>query len=588
MERMNDVRRLRAEMAEELERLRVEEWNRFVAGIDGERSDKDFWTSVKRVYGGNGTKQVKYLRNHNNEEIHTKEGKETIFRGHWSKTFQITEDENSQFDEQNELHVNTTINNSQNILNPPFPSIDNSITITPTEITDLIKTFKQKAPGPDKITKAHLKNLPASMITHLATIATATIKIGYFPTKWKASTMIFIPKPNKSPYEHSNYRPISLLNVPSKILEKAINKRLIESIDAKNLNNINQHGFRLGRGTDTATAITYETIAASKAQKLKTNVILRDIKGAFDKVWHNGIIYKLIVNNFHPTIIRIIASYLNNRTTTIRIDDYTGQPFNINCGVPQGGCLSPTVFNFYTHDLPQPISYNTENIIYADDVTQIVSHRSEKYLTRLSQREIEQISSFENKWKINTNIKKFQVIPLEEKRTNKIIINNEEIDYHQSGVALGVTITRTGFSAHTTNRINKTKFTISKLFSLRNLNQSNKRKLYLALTRAKLIYPTIPIHTRSNTQMHKLQIIQNKAARIIANIRKSDHITSQEANNRANLIPLNLILHESAKTIWQKIELTENQENKLNYFPRENHLYPSSRKKCSTAIEPIY
>ena len=103
---MNDVRRLRAE---ELERLKVEEWNRFVAGIDAERNDKDLWTSVKRVYGGKDTKLVKYLRNHNNEEIYSKEGKEAIFTGHWSKIFQITEDENAQFDEQNELHVNTCL-----------------------------------------------------------------------------------------------------------------------------------------------------------------------------------------------------------------------------------------------------------------------------------------------------------------------------------------------------------------------------------------------------------------------------------------------------------------------------------------------
>ena len=69
--------------------------------------------------------------------------------------------------------------------------------------------------------------------------------------------------------------------------------------------------------------------------------------------------------------MRLLSDYLTDRSADIRIDDYIGPTFSLNSGVPQGDCLSPTLFTFYTHDLPDPVG-NTHYISYADDITQIV------------------------------------------------------------------------------------------------------------------------------------------------------------------------------------------------------------------------
>ena len=108
------------------------------------------------------------------------------------------------------------------------------------------------------------------------------------------------------------------------------------------------------RGTDTATALLYETIATSLANKYKVNLVLRDISKAFDKVWHNGLRFKMLINNFPRYQLRIISDYLRNRQAKIKINSFIGQPFLKAAGVPQGGCLSPTLFNIYTADLPLP------------------------------------------------------------------------------------------------------------------------------------------------------------------------------------------------------------------------------------------
>ena len=131
--------------------------------------------------------------------------------------------------------------------------------ITLGEIKSVIKSIKQKAPGKSKITKKHITSLPVNMIQNLQYIYNHALSSGYFPKIFKQAVMIFLPKPNKTPYEHVSYRPISLLEVPGKIFEKLLNRRLLRLLDNREMHNKRQHGFRPNRGTDTALAILHET-----------------------------------------------------------------------------------------------------------------------------------------------------------------------------------------------------------------------------------------------------------------------------------------------------------------------------------------
>ena len=112
------------------------------------------------------------------------------------------------------------------------------------EIKNIIKFFKQRAPGEDTLTKYHLERVPPNLIKNLETIFNASLAIGYYSPQFKNSLMIFIPIVCISRTEHINYRPISLLNVPYKIFEKIISIRLINHLEINNLQNPRQHGFR--------------------------------------------------------------------------------------------------------------------------------------------------------------------------------------------------------------------------------------------------------------------------------------------------------------------------------------------------------
>ena len=280
---------------------------------------------------------------------------------------------------------------------------------------------------------------------------------------------------------------------------------------------------------------------------------------------------------------------MHNRKAKVRIDNFTGPNFNLQCGVPQGGCLSPSLFNYYTHDIPDTPSIFNNNNIYADDITQIISYKSEKFLKKITESEVKKINEYENIWKINTNMNKFQIIPLPGNRKEKIEIDNKQIEYSPSGISLGMKISKAGFNAHTNQRIAIAKSAIPKLYSLIELSPSNKRLLYLTMIRSKLLYPTTPLQTRSTTMIKKMQVVQNRCARIITKTRLTEHQTNSSINQRANLTAINIVLHNNAKSIWNKMNLTEDQQLKMIVNAnREKIQYKSSRRLCDSNIEPKF
>ena len=99
---------------------------------------------------------------------------------------------------------------------------------------------------------------------------------------------------------------------------------------------------------------------------------MRDVSKAFDKVWRNGLKYKIHKLNLPPIITKTLCNYIDNRTVAISLPKHEGPPFSIHSGVPQGSCISPTLYIIYTADTPKTLHGNY-NITYADDITQIIT-----------------------------------------------------------------------------------------------------------------------------------------------------------------------------------------------------------------------
>ena len=236
-----------------------------------------------------------------------------------------------------------------------------------------------KAPAKDGICTEHIQFYLPEIGKRLKIIMQACLDQQYFPNTWKEAKVLILPKPGKSNYEDpSSYRPVSLLPVIGKILEKIILSRLESISDEENWLSGNQHGFRKGKSTVTVLEVLITHIRRAFIKKANTKCVLLDIKGAFDNAWPPSIICKLKEKHCPSYLINLIASFLHHRTASLKMFDsqYEAQ---IQKGCPQGSILSPFLWNLIIdgalrETLPKGIKIQA----YADDLVIFKTGTNEK------------------------------------------------------------------------------------------------------------------------------------------------------------------------------------------------------------------
>ncbi|CAH2092397.1 unnamed protein product [Euphydryas editha] len=236
--------------------------------------------------------------------------------------------------------------------------------VTPSQIKILLSKLKsRKAPGIDDLTNYLLKNISQKGLVLLTKIFNGCLILGYYPSSWKIAKMIPIKKPAKSDSCPKSYRPISLLPSLGKLFESVILMRLRKFTDHLLISE--QFGFRRNHSTTQQLARVSEQITHGLNQKKCTGMVLLDIEKAFDTVWHEGLLHKLLINNVPTGLVKLVQSYLVNRSFSVAIGEHRSSLKPIPAGVPQGSILGPYLFSLYINDIPkQP---HTQLAIYADD-----------------------------------------------------------------------------------------------------------------------------------------------------------------------------------------------------------------------------
>ena len=376
---------IQEEIKNESIRLNTEVWNTRIKNLnDIYNNPAKFWKDVQRLMGGKA-KSVPYIIDNRGNKSYDSREKEPKFREIWGNIFKISQEENQNFDQINERHVLRYLQRHE-FETLPYQHTDsdrlgpnNYMTrpTTSTKIKRIIRGFKnRKAPGLSGINKVLLMNLPDIAIDRFRDIVNLTLSMGYFPIVFKNGLIVLFPKQGKDPKDPSNYRPITLLEVPAKILERVINNRLRRFCEENNIFHPHQYGFRASRGTDIAIAKLCETIAINQKYKDHCNIVCRDVSKTFDKVWTDGLKYKVIIIKDLPSIIKkALCSYVVGRTAQIKVGETIRPKFQLESAVPQGEILSPTMYILYTRDMP-PLGTDCYDIIFADDVTQIIQNLS--------------------------------------------------------------------------------------------------------------------------------------------------------------------------------------------------------------------
>ena len=230
-----------------------------------------------------------------------------------------------------------------------------------------------KAPGPNSNFPELILHSGAALKSWLRDFLSSCLRRFKIPKIWRRELVVAIPKSTKNVGDPKSYRPISLLCVPYKILERLIYARVEPLIDP--LLPKEQAGFRSGKSTVDQVVLLTENIEDSCEAKKKAGAVFIDLTAACATVWHRGLTCKLLRLLPDKDMVRMIMELVRNRSFTLTIGDSKQSRLRrLKNSVPQGSVLAPLLFNIYTYDLPFMIS---SKFAYADDLVSL--HSSGKW-----------------------------------------------------------------------------------------------------------------------------------------------------------------------------------------------------------------
>ncbi len=150
-----------------------------------------------------------------------------------------------------------------------------------------------------------------------------------------------------------------------------------------------------------------QKISETLNREKKACGIFFDISKAFDKVWHNGLIYKLINLNVPSYMLKYIIDFLKDRKFRVNVGDAQSELHNILCSVPQGSVLGPLLFLVYINDIPladsKHISYSS---LFADDLATIFFYQKKGKVIGRMKSYLKSIVNWLFKWRLKMNAKK--------------------------------------------------------------------------------------------------------------------------------------------------------------------------------------
>ena len=322
-----------------------------------------------------------------------------------------------------------THNSFQNFLGPQNQENFIFSEVTPLLLSSIAGKLKPKtSSGPDNISTKLLKIMLPIITIPVCHIFNLSLQTGFIPSRLKIAKVVCVFKSGDK-HLYTNYRPISLLNSFSKLLEKIVAKQLTGFLIKHSILYKHQYGFRQGHSTSHPIIHFLNKIYTSlnKPTSEYTLGIFLDLKKAFDTVDYSILLKKLSHYGLRGVSNDWFKNYLNDRTQYVTINGINSKPQTLHCGVPQGSVLGPLLFLLYINDLPQSTNFLT--LLFADDTTFQVSSNNLMDLYESANLELSKAACWFEANKLTLNVSKTKYILF---RTKRMIV-----DFSQFKLSIG-------------------------------------------------------------------------------------------------------------------------------------------------------
>lgn len=400
-----------------------------------------------------------------------------------------------------------------------------------------LNRIKSKAVGIDGISVYMLQLLLPYCLLPLTHIINVSIEMGIIPNEWKTAIIQPIPK-SDSVKEGKDLRPINILPIGSKILERIVYDQLYDHLNTHSLFPLRQAGFRKGFSTVTTLSSVVDDIITSKDKSMATVLVLIDMSKAFDSVDFDLLVAKLQSYGVRESSLSWFINYLRGRTVITRIQkqnvNVLSQPCIVESGVPQGSILGPLLFNIFTLDAPEVLG-RCKLYMYADDFQVLISFSYEE--TKMAfdalNEEIDKLVNYITKNGLKVNASKSQLIAFgpknfrsEIKSNYKLKIKDEPLEYSVSVKNLGLIMDENiNFELHVQNKFKVAFLRLKTLYQYKNIVPKNVKILFVdSLILSLFNYCDCVYYPCLTEKMKKrIQRVQNAGTRYCLQLPRSEH-----------------------------------------------------------------
>ncbi|CAH2087481.1 unnamed protein product [Euphydryas editha] len=474
---------------------------------------------------------------------------------------------------------------------PPF--VFKSVSVD--EIKKCIRSISTKSIGSDNLSLDMI--LP--VLEDIAPVVTHIINFSFtrnvFPSQWKKAFVIPLPK-TSNPTSLTQYRPISILPILSKVIESLAHNQLYSYLTHNNLLCSYQSGFRSSHSTVGALLNITEDIRGAMDSTKLTAMVLLDFSSAFNSVDLDILIATLRAVNISSTVLDWFHSYLFGRQQCVKTNDVASDWLDLTAGVPQGGVISPLLFSIFINNISKVISSPFH--LYADDL-QIYRHFG---LTELHEcivalnSDLDEVQSWANSFGLIVNPNKSQCIIIGSSRLRCKIDWNSIPQLKFTGVAIPYSnrvknlglimdcnMTWVAHINEVSKRMHHTFHSLKRLQYFLPFN--TKIMLAQSLLLPILDYADVCYLDVTEEQLNKLERLQNLAIRFIFGLRKYDHIS----NFRAQLKWLPIRLRRDMHILSFLFKIL-NDPNSPSYLRSRFQILPTpsrTRRPCVTTMLDI-